>query len=130
MEEAYRHGPEDWVAALKPITKKSFLVTRPDNALDMILRAYHTAISGRPGPVVVQIPFDIQNTPISDVLPDPTAWMGWLPPAPAPAGSAEAARMLSEAKRSLLVVGSGVHNARAWNEQLAMAEAAGIPVAT
>ena len=73
MEEAYRNGPEDWVAVLKPITKKSLLVTRPDNALDMVLRAYHTAISGRPGPVVVQIPFDIQNTLISDVLPDPDA---------------------------------------------------------
>ena len=130
MEEAYRHGPEDWVAALKPITKKSFLVTRPDNALDMILRAYHTAISGRPGPVVVQIPFDIQNTPISDDLPNPAAWMDWLPPAPAPEGIKAAARILSEAKRPLLVVGSGVHNARAWDELLAIAETAGIPVAT
>ena len=130
MEEAYRNGPEDWIAALKPITKKSLLITRPDNALDMILRAYHTAISGRPGPVVVQIPFDIQNTPISDVLPDPNAWMGWLPPAPAADGIAAAARILSEAQRPLLVVGSGVHNARAWDELLALAETAGIPVAT
>jgi acetolactate synthase-1/2/3 large subunit len=130
MEEAYRNGPEDWVAALKPITKKSFLVTRPDNVLDMLLRAYHTAISGRPGPVVMQIPFDIQNTLISDELPDPTAWMTWLPPGPAPSGIVEAARILGEAKRPLLVVGSGIHNARAWDELLALAETAGIPVAT
>ncbi|MBI2292644.1 MAG: hypothetical protein HYU73_20455 [Betaproteobacteria bacterium] len=39
------------------------MMTRPDNSIDMFLRAYHTAISGRPGPVVIQIPFDIQNTP-------------------------------------------------------------------
>ena len=130
MEEAYRNGPEDWVAALKPITKKSFMVTRPDNAIDMFLRAYHTAISGRPGPVVIQIPFDIQNTPISDALPDPAPWMQWRPPAPDPAGVREAAAILAAATRPLVVVGSGIHNARAWDELLEFAEAAGIPIAT
>src|SRR3989304_4582970 len=57
LKESYRNGPEDWVAVLKPITKKSFLVTRPDTAIDMFLRAYQTALSGRPGPRVRQIPF-------------------------------------------------------------------------
>ena len=130
MEEAYRNGPEDWVAALKPITKKSFLMTRPDNAIDMFLRAYHTAISGRPGPVVIQIPFDIQNTPISDALPDPAPWMQWRPPAPDPAGVREAAAILAAAARPLVVVGSGIHNARAWDPLLEFADAAGIPIAT
>ena len=51
-------------------SSESKMMTRPDNSIDMFLRAYHTAISGRPGPVVIQIPFDIQNTPISDALPD------------------------------------------------------------
>ena len=130
MEEAYRYGPEDWVSVLKPITKKSLLVTRPDNALDMVLRAYHTAISGRPGPVVVQLPFDIQNTAISDVLPDPAPWTRWHPPAPDPEGVDEAVTLLASAARPLIVAGSGVHNARAWDALTAFAEAAGIPVAT
>jgi acetolactate synthase-1/2/3 large subunit len=80
--------------------------------------------------VVVQLPFDIQNTPISDVLPDPTPWMHWRPPAPDPAGVAEAAAMVAAAERPLIVVGSGAHNARAWSELLDFAEGAGIPVAT
>jgi acetolactate synthase-1/2/3 large subunit len=130
IEEAYRNGPEDWVAVLKPITKKSFMMTRPDNALDMFLRAYHTAISGRPGPVVVQIPFDIQGTLITDKLPDPKPWMQWHPPAPDPDGVRKAAALLKAAKRPFIAVGSGVHNARAWDELLSFAEAAGIPVAT
>ena len=130
MEEAYRSGPEDWVAVLKPITKKAFMMTRPDNAIDMFLRAYHTAISGRPGPVVIQIPFDIQNTLIDDTLPDPTPWTTWHPPGPNPAGVVEAIRLIREAARPLIVVGSGIHNARAWDELQAFAEQAGIPVAT
>jgi len=53
------------------MTKKAVMVTRPDTALEMVLRAYKTAVSGRPGPVVVQIPFDIQHTEIElDHLPD------------------------------------------------------------
>src|ERR1019366_9028490 len=43
MEESYRNGPEDWVAVLKPIAKKAVLITRPENELDIVLRAYHTA---------------------------------------------------------------------------------------
>ncbi|MBI3053616.1 MAG: thiamine pyrophosphate-binding protein [Betaproteobacteria bacterium] len=130
LEESYRNGPEDWVAVLKPITKKSFLVTRPDTAIDMFLRAYQTALSGRPGPVVMQGPFDIQHTLISDTLPDPAPWMQWRPPAPEPAGVQEAVALLKAAQRPLVVVGSGIHNARAWDELLAFAEATGIPVAT
>lgn len=130
IEEAYRSGPEDWVGTLKPITKRALMVTRPDNALDMILRAYHLAISGRPGPVVVQIPFDIQNTLISDVIPDPAPYARWSPPAPDPAGIEAATALLAEAKRPLLVTGSGIHNARAWDALLAFAEATGTPVAT
>lgn len=130
MEEAYRDGPEDWVAVLKPITKKSFIVTRPDTAVDMFLRAYQTALSGRPGPVVMQIPFDIQNTLISDELPDPMPWTKSNPPAPQPAGVKAAAALLAKAQRPLLVGGSGIHNSRAWDELVAFAEATGIPVAT
>jgi len=130
MEEAYRNGPEDWVAVLKPITKKAFLVTRPDNAIDMLLRGYQAAISGRPGPVVIQIPFDIQHTKISDELPDPTPYLKVRPAAPDPEGIADATRLLADARRPIIVVGSGIHNARAYDELLRFAELAAVPVAT
>ena len=130
IEEAYRNGPEDWTAAIKPITKRAFMVTRPDTVIDMFLRAYQAAYSGRPGPVVIQIPFDIQNTLISDDLPDPTPYMKFHPPAPDPAGVTEAVALLKAAKRPMIVVGSGIHNARAWDALKAFAEATGIPVGT
>lgn len=130
IEEAYRNGPEDWTAALKPITKRALLVTRPDTALDMFLRAYQVALSGRPGPVVIQIPFDIQNTLISDKLPDPRPYMKRLTPAPDPDGVKQAVALLKAAKRPFIAVGSGIANSNAWDELLAFAEAGGIPVAT
>jgi acetolactate synthase-1/2/3 large subunit len=59
IEEIYRYAPEAWIDLVKPIAKKAVLINRPDTAVDMFLRAYRTAISGRPGPVVLQVPFDI-----------------------------------------------------------------------
>lgn len=129
IEEAYRYAPEEWIQVVKPVCKKAVLISRPDTAVDMFLRAYQAAITGRPGPVVLQIPFDIQHTPIDDRLPDPRPWMRVYAPAPDPAGVAEAVALLARAERPMVVVGSGVHNARAWVELQRFAELTNAPVA-
>jgi len=129
IEEAYRYAPEEWIQVVRPVSKKAVLVNRPDTAVDMFLRAYQAAITGRPGPVVLQIPFDVQHTPIDDRLPDPAPRLRVHPPAPDPAGVAEAAALLGRAARPLVVVGSGVANARAWDELLGFAETTATPVA-
>lgn len=131
IEEFYRFAPEEWTNSLRLFTKKALTVTRPDTTLEMLLRAYKTAVSGRPGPVVVQIPFDIQHTEIElDAIPDGRRWTEIAKPAPDPAAVAAAAKLIATAERPLLVVSSGVHNARAWDELRAFAEAYGIPVET
>jgi acetolactate synthase-1/2/3 large subunit len=129
IEEFYRQGPEDWVGVMKPITKRALMVTRPDTAVDMFLRAYQTAHSGRPGPVVMAIPFDIQNTLIPADLPDPTPYTVHRPPAPDPQGVRDAIKIIKSAERPALVAGSGIANSRAWDALLEFAEATGIPVA-
>jgi acetolactate synthase-1/2/3 large subunit len=60
MQEMYYKGHEDAVNVMRPITKGSWLIQRPDTAIDIINHAYKVALSGRPGPVFVQVPFDIQ----------------------------------------------------------------------
>jgi acetolactate synthase-1/2/3 large subunit len=129
IEEFYRDGPEDFVGLVRPITKKSLMVNRPDTAIDMFLKAYQTALTGRPGPVVLAIPFDIQNTLIPDALPDPRPYLLRHPPAPDPEGVREAIDILKSAERPVIVVGSGIANSRAWEALLEFAEATGIPVA-
>jgi acetolactate synthase-1/2/3 large subunit len=130
IEEFYRYGPEDWVGVMKPISKKAYMVTRPDLAVDMFLKAYQTAHSGRPGPVVLAIPFDIQHALIEDDLPDPRPYMRFRPPAPDPKGVEAAIALLKTAKRPMVVCGSGVHNSFAFDALQAFAETAGVPVAT
>ena len=131
IQEAYRSGPEEWIALAKPVTKRAVLVNRPDTALEMFLRAYKDAITGRPGPVLVQVPFDIQATPTEiREIPDPRAWTHVHPPAPAPEAVAEAAALLAGARRPLVVVSSGIASARAWDELRALAEEFALPVCT
>jgi len=130
IEESYRAGPEDWTAVMKPITKKAFMATRPDTTIDMFLRAYQTALSGRPGPVVMEIPYDIQNTLIPDDLPDPRPYTKFHRPGPDPKGVREAVALMAAAKRPMVVVGSGIANSGAHDALLAFAEATGIPVVT
>ena len=131
IQEAYRHGPEEWISLAKPVTKKAVMVHRPDTALEMFVRAYKEAITGRPGPVLVQVPFDIQATPVEhQAIPDPRAWTHVHPPAPSPEAVDEAAGLLAAARRPLVVVSTGIHNARAWPELRELADTFGIPVCT
>ncbi len=131
FEECYRYGPEEFTQVVKPICKKAALVTRPDTALETVVRAYKEALSGRPGPTLVQIPFDIQHTEIElESIPDARSWTHISPPGPDPAALEEAARLLKQSARPLILVGSGVHNALGHDQLRAFAEEFRIPVGT
>ncbi len=64
IEEFYRYAPDEFIQTVKTYTKKALVISRPDTAVEMLLRACKTAVSDRPGPVVVQVPFDIQHSEV------------------------------------------------------------------
>jgi acetolactate synthase I/II/III large subunit len=131
IEEFYRYGPDEWIQTVKTYTKKALMVTRPDTAVDMILRAYKEATSGRPGPVVVQIPFDIQHSDTFAIDLQTVARLTSVKgPGPDRGAISEAVALISEAKRPLLFIGNGAHNADAFDEIRALVDDFGIPVAT
>ncbi|GAB4394818.1 MAG: thiamine pyrophosphate-binding protein [Kiloniellaceae bacterium] len=94
---------------------------------EMVSRAFHTATSGRPGPVVLALPEDMLSTPLpAPALARPYhASSGY----PDPALMDEFARRLERAKRPLLIVGGGGWSAEAKAELEAVAGAARLPVA-
>ena len=111
-----------------PITKHNFLVRSATELLDVIPEAFRIAASGRPGPVVVDVPKDVQNEAIDgDVLPEPGK------PDPPPHldehALSRAAALLTAAQRPVLLVGAGVIAAGASAEVRKLAEKACIPVA-
>jgi len=129
LEETYRYGPEQWVEVMRPITKRAIYVNRPENALEMLVRAATIAISGRPGPVSLHIPVDILYHKMESRWIEPET-VKPAKPGPDPEATAKAADLIAKAKKPLILAGGGVHNAQAWNELREFAETFSIPVAT
>ncbi len=123
----------DIVSVVRPITKAAWQVRDPRRLASTVRDALRLARTGRHGPVLVDVPKDVQSftAPLRELLaalaeePAPPPWR------PLDARAVErAARLLAEAERPVLVVGGGVVAAGAAAEVLALAETAGAPVVT
>jgi len=131
IQEVYRYGDDEFMQMFKPITKLAVTTMRPDTALQTVMRAYKTAITGRPGPVVVYMPLDVQNTQFEAEEPDIAGFVTSLhQPGPDSEAIESAVELLAGAERPVIYVGTGIGNARAWDALKEFAEEAQIPVAT
>ena len=111
-----------------PITKHNYLVRSAAELLEVIPDAFRVAASGRPGPVVVDVPKDVQHAAIDiDRLPAPGT--ADPPPALRSADVGQAAALINAARRPLLLVGAGVIAANAAAALQDLAETTSIPVA-
>lgn len=109
-----------------PITKHNFLVGSARELLEVIPQAFRLAVSGRPGPVLVDIPKDVQLERIEiDAWPAPAT--GVPAPAAERAPIAEAAAMINAAQRPVLYLGGGVIHSGASAQAVALAEKAHLP---
>jgi acetolactate synthase-1/2/3 large subunit len=98
---------------------------RAEDVPEIVSRAFHTALSGRPGPVVIALPEDVlaDEAEVADAIPRP-------PDRPAPAGpDVERVReLLAGAERPLVIVGGGAWSAQAAADLRVWAEASAVPV--
>lgn len=119
----------DIVSMARPITKYAVTVDEPRDIRMHLDRAIHLARTGRPGPVWIDIPLDVQSAAV-----EPGALQPWAPePQSANDLSGAADRTLSllrEAERPAILVGNGVRLAGATADFLHLTEALGIPVLT
>ena len=109
-------------------TKRTYLVMSAADLAPTIREAFQIAQEGRPGPVLIDVPRDVQLELAEFEYPE-------IPlPAPAPllpetAGQLErAARLINDAERPVLIAGHGILASHAWNELMELAETTGIPV--
>jgi acetolactate synthase I/II/III large subunit len=114
-----------------PITKHNYLVQSPHDIPRVIAEAFHIARTGRPGPVLVDVPKDVLQAQTTFAWP-PTMDLPGYRPVLKPHGKQirEAARLMAEARRPVLYVGGGVLKARACPELRVLAELTGIPLVT
>jgi tartronate-semialdehyde synthase len=111
----------------KPVTKWAVTVREPGLVPRVFQQAFHIMKSGRPGPVLIDLPVDVQNAEIefdeSTYAPLPV-----YKPAATRAQVEQAMAMLNESERPLIVAGGGIINADASDLLVQFAEVAGIPV--
>ena len=121
----------DTTGVTRSITKHNFLVRDVNELASTVRQAYHIARTGRPGPVVVDIPKDVQMSEAPFVYPEKPGLNGYsVPGAAAPSQVDRAAKMIEEAERPLLYSGGGTINADAPEALTRLARKANIPVTT
>ena len=121
----------DTTGVTRSITKHNFLVRDVKELASTVKKAYHIARTGRPGPVVVDIPKDVQMDEAPFVYPDEPDLKGYTVPGKgAPKQISRAARMIEQAEKPLLYVGGGTINADAPEHLTKLARKANIPVTT
>ena len=114
-----------------PCTKHNYKVMDADEIPEAIAEAFHIATTGRPGPVLVDIPKDVLQSPTEFRWPDALNLPGYRP-TENPNGKQiqAAADLIRSAERPVFYVGGGILKARAAAELLELVEAVGAPVVT
>ena len=121
----------DIVGICRPVCKYAVTVRRREDLGRIIKEAFYIARTGKPGPVLVDFPKDIQNEPGSDEYPQEVSIRGYKPSSGVHMGQLKkAAEMLANAKRPLFLAGGGVNISRAQAAMTRLAELTGVPVVT
>lgn len=122
-------GGFDQVAMAAPVTKWSHRITNVERIPDLVDKAVRIALSGRPGPVYLEIPIDIMFGPMpADELVLPTRPALTARPAPPPEAVGAILDLLAAAERPAIIVGGGALSAKCSAQLRAFAERTGTPV--
>ena len=121
----------DIVGITMPVVKHSFLLQSTEELTRTFREAFHIAITGRPGPVLIDIPSDLQSERMVFNYPDEVNIPSYRPTYRGNAKQIrQAAQRISEAKQPILYAGGGVISSGASNELVRLAELMRIPVVT
>lgn len=117
----------DYRAFFGGIAKWVAEIDNPDRIPEIIARAFHTALSGRPGPVVIALPEDMLT---SETTRQPAPRIKITEPAPAPEALKAAIDLLNSAQRPLIVVGGGGWTETGRDDLITWAEDNNLPITT
>jgi len=114
-----------------PITKHNYLVKEAKELPEVIKEAFHIATTGRPGPVLVDIPVDVAKGELSYKYPEQVNLPGYKPTYKGHARQIkQAVALITKARKPLLYAGGGVLASGAWKELKELAELMQLPVTT
>lgn len=121
----------DVIGITRPVTKHNFLVRNADELPDILAKAFYIATTGKPGPVVIDLPKNVQKQLTAMQTPKAVTMRAYHPDLTInPAEIAQFAEMINQAKRPLLYVGGGAIAGKASERIAELAHRANIPVCT
>jgi acetolactate synthase-1/2/3 large subunit len=124
----------DFFGMTLPVVKHSFLVLQKEDLPRVVKEAFHIATTGRPGPVVIDIPKDVQQAIYAPTFPAEINIPGYKIESTKPKASdaelSEVLDLIEHAKRPVLYIGGGIISAEAHLELREFAELTGLPVAS
>jgi acetolactate synthase-1/2/3 large subunit len=114
-----------------PITKHNYLVEHPKDLPRVVREAFHLAQTGRPGPVLIDVPKDVQQREAEFVWPQEIRLRGFRPTVQGNSRQIrQAAELIAQSRRPLILAGHGVVIAKAYAELRELAERTNVPVIT
>jgi acetolactate synthase I/II/III large subunit len=131
FQELYRHYQADFPSTVRSYCKKVFQPTRGEMVPLAVRQAWKTMVTGRPGPVVLDVPFDVFLEAAAEEAPNPQEWSANISSrcGADPDGVVKTVDMLLSAERPCIIVGQGVRYGGASADLLRLAERLQIPVA-
>src|SRR4051795_778824 len=124
FQELYRHYQADFPSTVRTMCKKVFQPTRGEMVLLAIRQAWKPMMTGRPGPVVLDVPFDVFMESAAEEAPNAQSWNGNISSrcGADPEGVVKGVDMLLGAERPVMIVGQGVRYGGAADELRMLAE--------
>ena len=131
FQELYRHYQADFPSTVRTYCKHVFQPTRGEMVPLAVRQAWKTMVTGRPGPVVIDVPYDVFLEDAAEETPDPKEWTANISSrcGADPDGVITAVDMLLAAERPVILVGQGVRYGQAGDDLLRLAERLRISVA-
>jgi acetolactate synthase-1/2/3 large subunit len=121
----------DTTGITMPVTKHNWLITDAQDIPRIVKEAFHVATTGRPGPVLIDLPKDISNAQMDWYWPDTVDLPGYKPTTRGnPRMIREAAQLISEAHKPVIYAGGGILKAHAAEALRELVDMTGIPVVT
>ncbi|MBV8986268.1 MAG: biosynthetic-type acetolactate synthase large subunit, partial [Acidimicrobiia bacterium] len=121
----------DTTGITMPVTKHNWLITDAQDIPRVVKEAFHVATTGRPGPVLIDVPKDISNAQMEWYWPESVDMPGYKPTTRGhPRMIREAAKLINEAHKPVIYAGGGVLKAHAAEALRELVDMTGIPVVT
>jgi acetolactate synthase-1/2/3 large subunit len=130
FQEIYKHNQADFPSVIRPVVKRAFQPTRVDMLPLALRQGFDTMVTGRPGPVNIDVPYNVYQEEDEVEVPPVSHVMGQHRPGASEKDLAKVMEMLADAMRPVLFIGHGATLSEAGPEITQLQQTHGIPVIT